>query len=146
MKQILIALFLLFFTNLAWAQKGVIQGKVLDEKGEAMIGATVMIAGTNNGTKTDLQGQFAFRNMNDGTYSLQFSYISYDKKTVSDIVVKNGQCEFLNISMTPGGKGLKEVVIRTQERIHQCTLGTTKKLEYHFRRYFGRNDETYARP
>ncbi|MBU3677090.1 MAG: TonB-dependent receptor, partial [Chitinophagaceae bacterium] len=116
MKHVLVLLFLIAFSHLAQAQKGVIQGKVLDEKGEAMIGATVMITGTSNGTKTDLQGQFAFRNMNDGTYSLQISYISYDKKTVSDIVVKNGQCDALTISMTPAGKGLKEVVIKTQQK------------------------------
>ena len=116
MKHVFVTLFLFILTPYAWAQSAVLQGKVLDEKGEALIGATVMIAGTNNGTKTDLQGQFAFRAMTDGTYTLQISYISYDKKTISDIVIKNGQSDYVTVSMEPAGKGLKEVVIKTQQK------------------------------
>jgi hypothetical protein len=71
-----------------FAGNGVINGKVLDEKGEPLIGATVMIEGTTNGARTDLDGKFAIRNLEDGTYNLVVSYISYDKKTLTDVIVK----------------------------------------------------------
>ena len=37
-------------------QAGMITGKVVDESGEPIIGATVMVAGTNNGTSTAVDG------------------------------------------------------------------------------------------
>ncbi len=97
-----------------FAAGGQISGKVLDEKGETLIGATVMIEGTTNGVKTDLDGKFTLRNVADGKYNLIISYISFDKKTVSDVAVKGGVAEYITITMVKSGKGLKEVVIKTQ--------------------------------
>ena len=114
MKKAILSILFLLFAQLSWAQTAQLQGKVIDEKGEGLIGATVLVDGTTLGAKTDLQGQFALRNLADGTYSLTFSYVSYEKKTVTDIVVKNGKADFLQIAMSPAGKGLKEVVIKTQ--------------------------------
>lgn len=114
MKQAIVSIFFLFVANILWAQAPSLQGKVVDEKGEGLIGATVILDGTTQGAKTDLQGQFALRNIADGTYSLTFSYVSYEKKTVTDIVIKNGKADFLQVAMTPAGKGLKEVIIKTQ--------------------------------
>ncbi len=101
MKQAIISIFFLFVANILWAQAPSLQGKVVDEKGEGLIGATVILDGTSQGAKTDLQGQFALRNIADGTYSLTFSYVSYEKKTVTDIVIKNGKADFLQVAMTP---------------------------------------------
>jgi len=114
MKQAILSILFLLAAQLTWAQTAQLQGKVVDEKGEGLIGATVLVDGTTQGAKTDLQGQFAIRNIADGTYSLTFSYVSYEKKTITDIIVKNGKAEFLQIAMSPAGKGLKEVIIKTQ--------------------------------
>lgn len=114
MKQAILSILFLLAAPLSWAQTAQLQGKVVDEKGEGLIGATVLVDGTTQGAKTDLQGQFAIRNIADGTYSLTFSYVSYEKKTITDIIVKNGKAEFLQIAMSPAGKGLKEVIIKTQ--------------------------------
>lgn len=97
-----------------FAANGIINGKVLDEKGEPMIGATVMIEGTVNGAKVDLDGNFVLRNVADGKYTLLFTYISYEKKSVSNVIVKDGIAEPLNIVLMPAGKGIEEVVIKAQ--------------------------------
>lgn len=46
-------------------QEGVkrVTGKVIDEKGEAVIGATVLVKGTTNGTITDVDGIFTLDNV-----------------------------------------------------------------------------------
>jgi len=64
MKRIAIYFFLLLLgaNNFLQAQSSLttISGTVIDEKGEAIIGATVMEKGTNNGTVTDAYGKFSF--------------------------------------------------------------------------------------
>ncbi|MCH5213651.1 MAG: TonB-dependent receptor [Muribaculaceae bacterium] len=59
---------------------GLIKGVVLDENNEPLIGATVMVKGTSNGTATDLDGNFEIK-ASIGQ-SLEVRYIGYDPKTV----------------------------------------------------------------
>ena len=42
------------------AQNRTISGKVTDEKGNAVVGASVLIKGTGNGTSTNEAGEFSF--------------------------------------------------------------------------------------
>ena len=51
---------LLFMGGSAFAQS-TIKGRVLDSKGEAIIGASVVVPGTTNGVITDLDGNFELR-------------------------------------------------------------------------------------
>ena len=58
MKNLLITLSMLFLTVTVWAQ-GTITGTVLDESGEALIGASVYVKGKENvGTATDIDGKY----------------------------------------------------------------------------------------
>ena len=47
-------------------QAATCQGIVKDATGEAVIGASVVVKGTTNGTITDLDGNFALSNVNKG--------------------------------------------------------------------------------
>ena len=42
----------------AMAQNKVVQGTVVDESGEPIIGATIRVAGSKNGTVSDLEGNY----------------------------------------------------------------------------------------
>jgi TonB-dependent starch-binding outer membrane protein SusC len=58
-----------------------VTGTVLDEKGEAVIGASVVLTGTNRGTVTDLNGNFKL-DIISGLRLLDVSYIGMKKKTL----------------------------------------------------------------
>ncbi|MBA4054408.1 MAG: hypothetical protein C0490_06840, partial [Marivirga sp.] len=59
---------LLFSTGLTLAQ-GSISGTVTDEKsGEPIVGANVVIQGTQIGSATDIEGKFLIANVEEGTY------------------------------------------------------------------------------
>lgn len=68
-------------TQIAWAQLRV-SGKVVDATSrEEVIGATVVVKGTTNGTVTDINGVFTLSNVpSNGT--LEVSYINYKKLAV----------------------------------------------------------------
>ena len=66
-----------------------IAGQVQDSEGEPLIGATIMVKGTNVGTATDIEGNYTLDNVPaDGT--LTVSYIGYAPRNikVSDAVAQ----------------------------------------------------------
>ncbi len=60
----------------AYAQSNVCKGTVTDSMGESVIGASVMVKGTTNGTITDIDGNFMLNGCKTGD-TLQISYIGY---------------------------------------------------------------------
>lgn len=57
-------------------------GTVIDEKGEPVIGASVLIKGTHTGTVTDLDGNFAIPANNEKVATLTISSVGYTKTDV----------------------------------------------------------------
>jgi len=87
------------------AQQISVSGKVTDTAGEAIIGATVSETGTTNATMTDLDGNFALRNVSSNG-SLQISSIGYLTQTIS----VNGRTTINVTLQDDGGINLNEVV------------------------------------
>ncbi len=112
----LITLFVaILLTNAGLAQSGVITGKVVDkETGEELIGANVVIVGTTNGTSTDIDGSYSITGLSAGTYDLQVSYISYENKTITGVVVKNNETSYQDITMGTDDVALGEVVVEAR--------------------------------
>ena len=58
-----------------------VSGKVVDEKGEAIIGASIIVKGSSIGTSTDVDGNFTINNISDNA-QLVVSSIGYKKTEV----------------------------------------------------------------
>lgn len=82
-----------------------VSGVVKDEKGDAVIGANVVVQGTTNGTMTDLDGNFTLTNVPEKAI-LQISYIGY---LTQDINV--GKQTAYNIILKEDTKMIDEVVV-----------------------------------
>ncbi len=82
-----------------------VSGVVKDEKGDAVIGANVVVQGTTNGTMTDLDGNFTLTNVPEKAI-LQVSYIGY---LTQDINV--GKQTAYNIILKEDTKMIDEVVV-----------------------------------
>lgn len=89
---------------------GKIAGKVVDEKGESIPGATVKIVGQNTGGQTSIDGSFSI-SVNPGVYIVEISFLSYQTKRVTEVIVKSGEITSLSVSLKPTRNDLKEVVI-----------------------------------
>jgi TonB-dependent receptor len=96
-------------------QPGRISGRVQDEKGEALPGASVRIVETGNAVQTDAAGNYLF-NMTPGSYTMEVSYISYQTRRITGITVTEGKNTPLNIVLKPSRSALKEVVITSGYR------------------------------
>lgn len=82
-----------------------ISGKVTDEKGTGLAGATISIKGTTRGTNTDADGNYRITVPNDAA-TLVYSYIGYVKQEVAV-----GSRTVINIQMALGEGALQEVVV-----------------------------------
>lgn len=97
-------------------QTSKIAGKILDsEFNDVLAFANVLVKGTLKGTTSDFDGIYSLE-LEPGTYTIIYSFIGYDTKQVTDVVVKNGQTTDLNISLNPSSAMLSEVVITTSVR------------------------------
>ena len=63
-------------------QTGTVKGQVVDATGEPVIGATVQVKGTTNGTITDFDGNFTLNNVPEKGI-LVISYIGYKTQEVN---------------------------------------------------------------
>lgn len=98
-------LLLLMSTTWAFAQNHSLKGVVKDSKGEPLIGATVLLVGTGQGTATDYDGKYELTNLpKEGT--LRFSSIGM--KAVEVPVPKES---VLNIVLQDDSEQLDEIVV-----------------------------------
>ncbi|MBO2033225.1 carboxypeptidase-like regulatory domain-containing protein [Siccationidurans ginsengisoli] len=67
----------------AAARTVLVHGRILNEKGEPLAGATVLRKGTAHGTSTDAQGNYSLRVPADGLAMLQYGYGGYTEQEVA---------------------------------------------------------------
>lgn len=106
-KRISIPLFLILVitTNMIYAQNTInISGRVSSSIGEPMIGASIMVKGTTNGTITDLDGNFRIET--SPTATLIISYVGYVTQEVQIAGRKS-----INIILKDDTGLLEEIVV-----------------------------------
>ncbi|MFZ4454603.1 MAG: SusC/RagA family TonB-linked outer membrane protein [Bacteroidales bacterium] len=81
-----------------------VAGTVVDEKGEALTGASIYVDGSNKGTITDIRGEFKINAKSNAT--LVITYIGYNKLTLP----VNGKTN-VKITLVEITKKLDEVVV-----------------------------------
>lgn len=85
--------------------KNRINGKVVDAKGEPIIGASIKEKNTSNGTITDLNGCFSFLVSSDNAV-IKISYVGYQSQELKTVLGKP-----LNIILIEDAQALQEVVV-----------------------------------
>ena len=128
MRRYIFLLFLLVSIGDAFAQ-GTIRATVYDEEtGEALIGASVVIAGTTQGSVTDLDGKAAITGLEAGSYDVQVSYVSYQPKTIQGVTVNDGETNSFEVKLASETIGLEEVVVTAEAvRNSESALLTLQK-------------------
>ena len=81
-----------------------VSGKVTDENGEGLPGASILEKGTTNGTITDVEGNFSL-NVNEGA-TLTVSFVGYETKEIA----LNGR-SVVDVSLATDISSLDEIVV-----------------------------------
>src|SRR5690606_27325974 len=61
---------------------GKLVGRVTDQNGEPLIGANVILDGTNMGAASDIEGYYSIINVRAGTYKIRFRFLGYKAQVV----------------------------------------------------------------
>jgi hypothetical protein len=116
MKYNFFAFFILMVSIPIHAQEaaGYIYGKVTDKStNEPLIGANIIIIGTDLGAATNSLGEFSINNITPNTYQVRASVIGYNNITKTDVVVMPGRPAQVNFELTIQAIELEGVVIQS---------------------------------
>lgn len=96
--------FLLLGTVNMFGQQSLHKGKVLDTNGEPLIGVSIQVKGSSQGTITDFNGEFSIEASPEAT--LVVSYIGYKKQEIPV-----GDKTFFQVSLEEDSEVLDEVIV-----------------------------------
>jgi hypothetical protein len=84
----------------AQSRNGKLTGKVTDAAtNEPLSGVSITIKGRKAGVASITDGTYIF-SLAPGSYTISVSYLSYQKKELSDVIIKAGQTTFLDIILS----------------------------------------------
>jgi outer membrane receptor protein involved in Fe transport len=129
--KLLVALTLSFLVSSAFAQTGVgkISGNVMDaDTREPLIGANVIVLGTNHGAATDIEGNYFILNITPGTYDVKFSYVGYASKTLQGVRIVANITYELNVDLSTDFT-LPEIVVEDKKFFEQKATNTVKVID-----------------
>lgn len=110
--------FFVIFNSSAFSQvSGKLTGVVKDNNGEPLIGANVLIEGSNIGAATDFQGRYTIINVRAGTYTVKFGYIGYKTQKVEGVRISADQTTTLNATLEPEVIQGEEVIVVAKKPI-----------------------------
>ena len=73
--------FALLISICSYGQSMIVKGKVVDEKGDPLIGVTIIESGVNNGAATNFDGNYVL-NVQSESASLVVSYVGFQTQTI----------------------------------------------------------------
>ena len=126
-----------FLLVLAWSQVASAQvttssltGKVTSDKGEELIGVTVVATnlptGTKRGTGTEPDGRFTIPNLAPGgPYEVTVTYVGFKPQTVDGVFLTLGNSTKLNFVLATEAQQLNEVVVVGNTQATKTGAGTT---------------------
>ncbi|WP_025604724.1 TonB-dependent receptor [Pontibacter actiniarum] len=112
-----ILLFAFLLPVFAFAQTGVITGTVRDRNTqEPLIGVSVQVVDSQQGTVTNEQGAFRIESIPVGSYTVQSSYIGYQPQSRFNVNVTVGNVQILNFELAPAASQLQQVEVVANRR------------------------------
>lgn len=121
MKKFLLSFCFAFCFSVLCFSQGTLKGKIFDETGQTVVGATILIKGTTIGVTTDLDGNYSLKIADDAKKTIVISFISY--KTIEfPVSVKNNETVVKDFKLENDTKTLGEIEIVGR---------TSKEKEYH---------------
>lgn len=119
MKKILSLILLLpFFINAGTTGK--LAGTIKDaQTGEPLVGANVIIEGTNFGAATNLNGEYVILNISPGRYNVKFSFIGYETVVVENVAIVVDQTTLLPVNLNSKTIQVDEIVVTARTPLIQ---------------------------
>jgi outer membrane receptor protein involved in Fe transport len=97
------------------SRSGRITGVIRNDKNELMPGVTINVESFDRATTTSVNGDYIV-SLPAGKYSVKFSFVGYQPRRVTDVVVKENETTDLSIVLTAASKQMQAVVVTSGAR------------------------------
>ena len=103
-----------FFTSFFVLGQIGITGTVIDgDFNEPLPFANILLKETGEGVTSDFDGKYSFE-LEQGIYTLQFSFVGYETKIITEIQVKGNEYTITDVVLNSAAQGLEEVVLTVE--------------------------------
>ncbi|MCK8481933.1 TonB-dependent receptor [Psychroserpens algicola] len=106
-----------------------ISGKVSDASGMPLGGVNVILEGTTQGAVSDFDGNYTISNVENGSYTLNATYLGYSKFTQN--VTIDGESITINFTMSEDAESLDQIIVtgvtNPKSRIESSVSVTTMR-------------------
>ena len=134
--RLLILLFVLPCSLTAQEKKATLGGFVGDENNEPLPGVSVLLVGTSYGAITNAAGEYKLKNVAEGRYTIEISFVGYKKQSRS-INVDGKPMNNINFMLSETVEELNEIVVMgkttarelSEEPIAINSLGTRPVID-----------------
>ncbi|MCW8961747.1 MAG: carboxypeptidase-like regulatory domain-containing protein, partial [Ignavibacteriaceae bacterium] len=116
MKLLLVSILNLMTPILLLAQEstGSVYGRIMDNStNEPLVGANVIVVGTNYGAATSFDGEYLITGLPPNTYQIKVSIIGYNSLIKTDISVMPGRPAQVDFELTTAAIELEGVVVQS---------------------------------
>lgn len=116
----------ILITSLVFSQ-GKLTGKVIDgEFNEPLAFANIVVKGTSKGASADFDGKYELE-IEEGTYTIVFSFVGYVSKEITDVVIKEGEDVTLDVVLETNSLDTVVITTSTKRNTENAVLNIQKK-------------------
>jgi outer membrane receptor protein involved in Fe transport len=110
----------------AWAgTTGKIAGRVVDAKGQPLVGVSVAVPALRTGAATDAEGRYTILNVPAGTYDVRVNLLGYAPFTTTGLVVSSDLTAKLDVTLRESAVQLTEVVVKSTRPVVDVSKTTS---------------------
>ncbi len=116
LRNLLLTIGIVLATSLSvFSQSGALQGKVLDKdtQGTIPFANVAVFSGGDliTGSTTNFDGEYVIKPLSPGSYNVRVSFVGYQTKEISGVIVSNDQITFQDIELGATAETLETVEI-----------------------------------
>lgn len=124
---ILLIFSILLPTTLLAGNFGTIRGKVVDENGKPIVGASVRVMGTRLGAFVKSDGKFIVSNIPPGVYKIKITYVGYQEYT-AEVRISADETTEIQAQMNPEGVMTEEITVYGNELVRSKEIGIKREM------------------
>ena len=144
MRQLILCYLLIVSTSLFAQVVGELSGKITDERGTPIPGASVLLEDTKKGAQTDFDGNYTIENIEPNSYNLIISYVGYETQTFFNVLVSSKGTLNYNATLIESAESLNEVIVSNSNKIsrpRETPLSTQTLSAVEIATYPGSNND-----
>ena len=102
LTSLILSSIIIFSSTKSFGQTASLYGIITDAKtNEELVGANIVITSGEfeNGTSTNSIGKYEIQDIPAGSYTITTTYLSYEEKITTNIIIAAGETKLLNIEL-----------------------------------------------